>query len=268
MTYVIDHQRMRQIAIEPSKAATESDLCRDGRAFFVGGNLPIHATLETMFESHCAESTDVFVITFGAAETLGHGLEMAKLIKKNFNIRVMARLHHPIPDWLYQQIYASGADLIDIMDNPSMDSRADSTLDDGRKSHYLAARNAFPDWSVASTVTICSSARSRMNRKIDELLQIGIVPLPKLTWNGAKESESEISDILHHLAKSWHKHGVPIKPFHPLIGLTSPLVPAVKPGALRSIIDRLHDRRKLATSDFLRHLRVNAPTDSLDSAGL
>jgi hypothetical protein len=268
MTYVIDHQRMRQIAIAPPKAATESDLCRDGRAFFVGGALPIHATLETMFESHCAESTDIFVLTFGAAETLGHGLEMARLIKKNFNIRVMARLSHSIPDWVYQQIYASGADLIDIMDNPSTESGDVSSLDAGQKSQYLAALHAFPDWSVAATITVDNSDRSRLIRKIDELLEIGIVPLPRLAWNGAAESETEISDVLHHLTKSWHRHGVPIKPFHPLIGLISPLVPAVKPGALRSIIDRLHDRRKLATSDLLRHLRVNAPTDSMDSAGL
>jgi hypothetical protein len=268
MTYVIDHQRMHQIAIAPPKTATESDLCRDGRAFFVGGTLPIHATLETMFESHCAESTDLFVITFGSAESLGHGLEMAKLIKKNFNIRVMARLHHSIPDWLYQQIYAAGADLIDITDTSTAVSGDGSTLDDGQRSQYLAARNAFPDWSVAATITVDGRARSRLIRKIDELLQIGIVPLPRLAWSRAEASESEIGDVLHHLAKSWHKHGVPTKPFQSLIGLTSPLVPAVKPGALRSIIDRLHDRRKLATADLLRHLRVNAPTDSLDSAEL
>jgi hypothetical protein len=84
----------------------------------VGGTLPIHATLETMFESDCAGSTDIFVLTFGSAETIRHGLEMAKLIKKNFNIRLMVRLNHSIPDWLYQQIYASGADLIDITGTP------------------------------------------------------------------------------------------------------------------------------------------------------
>ena len=268
MTYVIDHHKMRQIANAPPKAATESDLCRDGRAFFVGGILPIHETLETMFESHCAESTDIFVLTLGTAETLNHGLEMARLIKKNFHIRVMARLNHPIPAWVYQQIYASGADLIDIMDHPSTDAEVHSTLGDEQRSQYLAAHNAFPAWSVAATITVDCRHRSRQIRRIDELLEIGIVPLPRLAWNGAAESETEISDVLHHLTKSWHKHGVPIKPFHPLIGLTSPLVPAVKPGALRSVIDRLHDRRKVATADLLRHLRVNAPSDSMDSAGL
>ncbi|GAC1465931.1 MAG: hypothetical protein PVSMB11_01310 [Desulfuromonadaceae bacterium] len=268
MTFVIDHQRMRKMAIAPPKPGTESDLFRDGRAFFVGGTLPIHATLETMFESYCAESTDIFVLTFGAAETIRHGLEMAKLIKKNFNIRLMARLNHSIPDWLYQQIYASGVDLIDIAGISPVVSGDESTRDGGQKSPYLAARNAFPDWSIASTFTIDGSARSVQNRKIDELLRIGIVPLPRLTWDGAAESETEICDVLQHLSKSWHKQGVPIKPFLALIGLTSPLVPAEKPGAIRCIIDRFHDRRKLATSDLLRHLRVSAPTDSLDSAEL
>lgn len=268
MNFVIDHQRMLEIASAPPKCTTESDLCREGRAFFVGGTLPIHATLETMFESYCADSTDLFVLTFGSAETLRHGLEMAKMIKKNFNIRLMARLNHSVPDWLYQQIYASGADLIDITATLPAGSADDRTLDDGQKSLYLAARNAFPNWSVASTFTIDGNARFSHTRKIDELLQIGIVPLPRLNWNGMDESKADICEILHHLAKSWHKHGVPIKPFLSLIGLTSPLVPAEKPGALRSIIDRLHDRRKLAASDLLRHLRVSVPTDSLDSAEL
>ncbi|MBK5275926.1 MAG: hypothetical protein JJE30_12850 [Desulfuromonadales bacterium] len=268
MTFIIDHQRMRHIANTPPKIAAEFDLWRDGRAFFVGGALPIHATLETMFESFCAESTDIFVITLGAAESIRHGLEMTKLIKKNFNIRVMVRLNHAIPDWLFQQIYASGADLIDITGTAPAAPGDDSTGEDGQKSQYLAAREAFPRWSVASTVTIDDGDRSLLIRKIDELLHIGIVPLPRLIGNGTEESETEICDVLHHVTKSWHKHGVPIKPFLALIGLASPLVPAVKPGTLRSIIDRLHDRRKLAAADLLRHLRVSNPTDSLDSAGL
>jgi hypothetical protein len=268
MTFVIDKHRMREIAIAPPKTVTESALCRDGRVFFVGGILPIHATLETMFESYCADSTDLFVLTFGGAETIRHGLEMVRLIKKNFSIRLMARLNHSIPAWLYQQIYASGADLIDITE-PSPPLSGDNTaLDDGQESRYLAARNAFPNWSVTSTITIDGSDRSRQIRKIDRLLQIGIVPLPRLVWNGAEELGPEICEVLQHLSKSWHKHGVPIKPLMALISLTSPMVPAEKPGALRSIIGRLNDHRKLATSDLLRHLRVSASTDSLDSAEL
>jgi hypothetical protein len=268
MAFVIDKHRMHEIASSPPKIVTEFALCRDGRVFFVGGTLPIHATLETMFESYCAESTDIFVVTFGAAETVSHGLEMVKLIKKNFSIRLMVRLNHFIPDWLYQQIYASGADLIDIAENSPPLFGNDAALDDGEESRYLTARNAFPNWSVTSTIAIDGSDRHRLILKIDKLLQIGIVPLPRLVWNGTKESEPEICEVLQHLSKSWHKHGVPIKPFLELISLTSPMVLAEKPGALRSIIGRLNDHRKLAASDLLRHLRVSTSSDSLDSAGL
>jgi hypothetical protein len=259
---------MRELALAPAKAATECDLSRDGRVFFVGGILPVHETLETMFLSYCVESTDIFVLTFGAADTLRHGLGMAKLIKKNFNVRLMARLNQTVPEWLYQQIYASGADLLDITGTSPAVERGNPRLDDGHKAHLLAAKNAFPDWSVASTFTLDGSSAASHIRTIDELLDIGIVPLPRLTWNGANGSEAGICEVLHHVAKRWHEHCVPIKPFHALIGLTSPLVPAVKPGPLRSIIDRLHDRRKLAASDLLRHLRVSVPEDSLDSAEL
>lgn len=180
----------------------------------------------------------------------------------------MARLNHVVPDWLYQQIYASGADLVDITAPFSAVPDGYSALDDQQKLLYLAARNAFPSWSVASTLTIDGSARSCQIRKIDELLQIGVVPLPWLVSGSKEGAEAESCEILHHLAKAWHRHGVPIKPFMALIGLASPMVSAVKRGTLRSIIDRLHDRRQLATSDLLRHLRVSVPTDSLDSAGL
>ena len=117
-------------------------------------------------------------------------------------------------------------------------------------------------------MTIDGSSGPALNRTIDELLQIGIVPLPGLSWDGTEEADTEICKVLHHLAKAWRKHGVPIKPFQAMIDLTSPLVPAEKPGALRNLFDRFHDRRKLAASDLLRHLRVSSPTDSLDSAGL
>ncbi|MDA8429438.1 MAG: hypothetical protein M0T70_09310 [Geobacteraceae bacterium] len=267
MTFIIDHHRLREIAIVPLKSTTEFDLCRGGRVFFVGGTLPIYTTLETMFESYCAEATDIFVLTFGTADTTAHGLEMAKLIKKNFTIRLLARLNHAVPDWLYQQIYAAGVDLIDITATLPGGS-CDLPLDDRHRARYLAAQKAFPAWSVASTLSLAGTPGPALIRTIDGLLQIGIVPLPRLDGNGAHQSEPELCEVLHHMAAAWHTYGVPIKPFQALIGLGSPLVPAVKPGALRGIIDRLHDRRKLAASDLLRHLRVSAPADSLDSAGL
>ena len=268
MTFVIDQQRMRDFALAPVKTVSECDLTREGRVFFVGGTLPIHETLETMFLSYCVESTDVFVLTFGAADTIRHGLEMARLIKKNFNVRLMVRLNHSVPGWLYQQIYAAGADLLDLAGTFPAVSAGSSLLDDSQRKLLSAAKEAFPAWSVASTITLDGRTESFLIPLIDELLGIGIVPLPSLAWNGAHSSETTICDVLHHLAESWQKCGVPIKPFQALIGLNSPLVPAVKPGAFRSIIDRLHDRRKLAASDLLRHLRVSAPEDSLDSAGL
>lgn len=268
MTFVIDHKSMHDFAAAPPKPSTEFDLCRGGRVFFVGGTLPVHATLETMFESYCAEATDLFVLTFGDEESIGHGLDMAKQIKKNFSIRLMVRLNHAIPEWLFPQIYASGADLVDIVDDPPADPKGDSALDEGQKARYLAAQQAFPPWSAASTLAIDGRLGPSQIRTIDELLRIGIIPLPRLAWNGVDGSEAGICDVLHHLAGSWHTHGVPIKPFQALIGLSSPLVPAGKRGALRSIIDRFHDRRKVAAADLLRHLRVSVPTDSLDSAAL
>lgn len=268
MTFVIDEQRMREIMQSPPRIPTDSDLSRNGQAFFVGGTLPINATLETMFESYCAESTDIFVVTFGAAESVRHGLEMVKQIKNNFNIRLMVRLNQPVSARLYPQIYASGADLIDITAT-TLTAENDFCFDDDQKDLYLAAKHAFPRWSAASTFAIDGNARSDLISMIDTLLHIGVVPLPRLTQqSGTDVPEAEIREVLHHLATSWHRHGVAIKPLCSLIRLASPLVPAERPGVLRSIIGRLNDNGKLAASDLLRHLRVSAATDSLDSAEL
>jgi len=269
MTFIIDHEKMREMAKIPLILATDSDLCREGHSFFVGGALPISATLETIFESYGAESADLFVLTFGGTETIRNGLEMAKVIKKNFNTRLLVRISTSfVPDWLYEQIYASGADLLDIMLPYKNPNDFQSTLSDKITPQYLAAKNAFPRWSVASTVTADGSSCSTLIRRVEDLLQMGIVPLPRIMWDGQQSSEQEIHNLLQHLSKSWRTHHVPIKQFSTLITLFSPLVLKQKPGALRNIIDRFHDHGKLATSDLLRHLRVTAPTDSLDSAGL
>lgn len=260
---------MSEMALAPPMIATESDLRRDGHTFFVGGTLPISETLETIFESYGAESTDVFVLTFGNVETIRHGLEMAKVIKKNFNTRLLARFSNfSVPDWLYEQVYASGADLLDILCPYTTPTDDQSTLSDERIVRFLAAKKAFPRWSVASTLTVDGCSCSVLIRKIDDLLRVGVVPLPRVVWDGKQSSEKGICELLQHLSKSWRMHHVPIKQFSALITLFSPLVLKEKPGALRNIIDRFHDHGKLVTSDLLRHLRVTAPTDSLDSAGL
>lgn len=234
----------------------------------MGGTLPVRETLETMFESDCAASTDIFVVTMGGHESFRHGLEMVKLIKKNFSTRLMVRLDYPVQEQLCGQIYAAGADMADIAGAVPEGKRPGHADDDSQWAFCRAARSAFPRWSVASTLTIDGHSSKQQMRLADDLLQMGIVPLPRLRWDGTAETEKEGCAVLNYLVKAWRQHKVPIKPFTPLIGIASPLVQAEKPGALRTLFDRLHDRRQLAASDLLRHLRVSPPTDSLDSAEL
>ena len=262
MKFIIDDHNFCELQSAANRPAADKELRREGRVFFVGGSLPIHATLETMFESYCTESTDVFLLTFGAAESLQHGLEMTRAIKKNFNIRLMVRLKHNMPAGLFEHAYAAGADLIDIP----------GTLPDEEEGAHTeslqAAGKAFPRWSAASTIVIDGASNARLIGKIDELLSLGIVPLPWLSCSSPEADVKETHAVLRHLTKSWQHHRVAIKPYLALIRLFSPLVPADKPGALRSLFERIQDRQKLAASDLLRHLRVQEYTDSLDSAGL
>lgn len=251
--FTIDHQKMHDMASKPSRPATAADLYREAHAFFVGGGLPVRETLETMFDSRCEEATDLFIVSFGAA-TLRQGVDMVMALKKNFSIRLMVHLEQAVPGDVFPQIYAAGADLMGIAG--------------GEPEWHQAAVAAFPRWAVASTLFLDGTPSDVQVQQIDDLLHAGIVPLPRLCPQQSSGAEKEACTVLQYLVKSWRRHKVAVRPFAPVIVHGSPLVPSRKPGPLRTLLDRFHERQQLVTSDLLRHLRVTAPADSLDSASL
>ena len=91
MIHVIDSHRLNILHETPLKYACSTNLRREGRVFFIGGDLPVYSTLETMYESYCLESTELFHVTFGDAGAFEQNLEMVRQIKRNFSIRLMAR---------------------------------------------------------------------------------------------------------------------------------------------------------------------------------
>jgi len=261
---IIDQAALRELLANPPRLPGSRELSRAGKVFFVGGDLPVNQTLETMFESFCMESTDLFLITFGSLENFHQGEEMARQIKKNFNVRLMGRLPFIPPERVVERIYAAGVDILDIP--PSQRER--NSAEGETKPPAVIPGHVFPRWAVAATLEMgeetCGSARTA----IDSLLHSGIVPLVALTSGRISHEKDEIAALYRHLAAGWKSHRIPMKPFRPLISLLTPLQSREPRGVLSGIIGRIHDRQMLVASDLRRHLRVRVAEDSLDSAGL
>ncbi len=238
-------------------------LFRDQGVFFVGGALPVDQTMVTMFDSFCMEATTLFFLTFGTPETYSQGEEMARQIKKNFNVRLIANLAPTADAGTIERIYAAGVDnVLFFLEEDSV------TALSGLPLSLQAARIVFPRWGAVATLLPGNSAPALTISRIDRLLQEGIVPLVQISGRSSDLSGKDIVTLLDHLAFAWEQNSVPLQAYLPLITAMTPLV-ATKPATLfRGIVDRLRDRHQLAGSDIRRHLRVQQTENSLDSAGL
>jgi len=265
MAMIIDTHKTEALAREPFRPAGPEDLWRKGSVFFVGGNLPLYETLQTMFESFCMESTQLFHLTFGEQDKFQDNLEMARQIKKNFNARLIAQLHYPVSKAAIEHIYAAGVDILDIPMVPTTSVKDEENR--RRQESLQTAQAVFPRWSAVSTVIVGEVKLEETVRAIDDLLNNHILPLALISSAGVQDVQAQ-STIFNHLAAGWEQHQVPIQPLLPLIFLTTPLILEEQPGRIRGFINRILDRHDLVRSDLNRHLRVGHAADSLDSAGL
>lgn len=257
----IDPSRLSSLISGSYHAPAADRLFRDRNVFFVGGALPVYETLETMFNSFCTEATALFYLTFGPVEKFLQGEEMARQIKKNFHVRLMASLELSVDAAALERIYAAGVD--NVVFTPESDSgfdRGDLPLQ--------AARTVFPRWGAAAALLLGDEAPALTRSRIDLLLQKGIVPLVQFSDCSATLPPSELTAVLEHLVTGWERHSVPLQAYLPLIGVMTPIVATKPAGLFRGFVDRLRDRQQLAGSDIRRHLRVQHAENSLDSAGL
>ena len=261
---VIDNSRLSSLMAGNFPAPAADRLYRDRSVFFVGGVLPVYETLETMFDSFCTEATALFYLTFGPAETFLRGEEMARQIKKNFNVRLMARLDQEASAALLERTYAAGVDNIDLQLAEQAAEVRVVTLPPALR----AAVALFPRWGVAATLPVGDEAPAVVMSRIDALLSEGVVPLVRLLPRVAGGASEGLEMLFEHLEAGWRRYSVPMTTYLPLLSATNPLVVTKPAGLFQGIVDRLRDRRQLAESDIRRHLRVRQAEDSLDSAGL
>ena len=268
MPLAINTHRLQTLIEEPFATPSPHELRRQGPVFFIGGSLPVFETLETMYESHCQESSGLFYVTFAGPDQVQDNLELVRQIKKNFSLRLMGRINFPLPERYFEQLYLAGLDLLDI---PLSVAVGETTASGRDPMQYLArAAAAFPRWSLISSLQMGDLAVSSPRSSIDSLLDNGIVPLLTMPAKISAEElddREEVAALFTCLTTAWRRHDVPIKPLLPLIRLSTPLS-CESGGFLRNAIDRFHDRRTLATSDLRRHLRTSGAEASFESAGL
>lgn len=266
----IDQNKLRRLIAREVTAPSPDELRREGNVFFVGGNLPVRETLETMFDSHCQAPAELFLLTFGDLAGFHRGEELARVIKKNFSAHLVGRLDYPAPPYIIERAYAAGVDILDIpltvFDRAL--SRERGLEMEGRLSAIDYARTVFPRWSVVSTLVAGEEPSCSTVAGIDALLSAEVVPLVTLSGRAALYPVEEVAAVFTQMSAGWRKQKVLIKPLLPLLYLTTPLVPPSARGVLRGFIEKIYDRRLLAASDLRRSLRVRQVEQSFESAGL
>lgn len=259
---MIDSRKMEKLIHRSVGRPGPVELRREGNVFFVGGDLPPRESLETIFESHCQAAAQLMVVACGASDIPSRSEELIRLLKKNFNVHIMARMDRVPSRPLLERIYAAGADLVEIPSSAPEAGRLEL------REAYRAAAAVFGPWGAAATLELGGTEAGSVERGIDMLLAAGIVPLVELGPGAEQSGREELEAVFRHLADGWENYRVALKPYLPLIAETAPLAATETPGRIRGFVERLRDRRDMAASDLRRHLRVTAATDSLDSAGL
>jgi hypothetical protein len=264
MIHEINEHKLEMLPDATRDYARPDLLQRVGKVFFIGGNLPVYSTLETMYESYCQESSELFHVSFGDPGQFEHNLELVRQIKRNFSIRLMGRVNHLLSPSQIERAYLAGLDILDISESlPDSDSGSRSVTGE-----FKAATATFTHWSVTSTIPAGRQTLHTVRSRIEELLHNEVIPLLDITGTNNLWHQDEVRDLYTFLAAQWHQHRVPLKPIMPLLRLTTPFVLAESTGYLRDVMNRLHDKHSQATSDLRRHLRTRGAEASFESAGL
>jgi hypothetical protein len=266
----IEEKKFRQLLGRDLSTPSPDQLRREDNVFFVGGNLPERPTLETLYDSHYQSNAALFHLTFGDLDAFNNGETLARMIKKNFNTRLLARLDFPAPAHLIERAYAAGVDILDIPLTAYDGSRSDrgEAGIEMRLRSIECARYVFPRWSVISTLVAGEETATSTLAGIDALLGAEVLPLVTLSKTAARLSHEDLSSIYTHLQAGWRAKKAAIKPLLPLVNLLTPLALAGSRGMVRGLIDIIDDRRQLAASDLRRILRVKEVEQSFESAAL
>lgn len=266
MITAIDDILLTTLIAAPFKIPGPTALYREGRVFFVGGNLPILETVQTMHDSYCQESTDLLYLSFGDIKCFKHNLDMSRTVKKNFSVRLMGHIDRIVSGDEAEQLYLAGIDLLDVQQ--ASEGQADREYEQMFNTFLKRAVSVFPRWSVSVSLNPGMATLDTLNGYARELLQVGVVPIVTLSEDNPALHAEEAKVLFQTIADQWRVSAVPIRHLQPILALSTPYVWREAGGMIRSAVTRFHNRQLLATSDLRRHLRTKAAEASFESAGL
>lgn len=260
---VLDESKLRSLLAGPARLPGALELKREGSILFLGGDLPVQESLETVFDSLSQAAARLIRITFGSEGGFCGGEELTRLVKRNFDTLILGSFAFAPSFTIVERSYAAGIDLVDIPAGLFQGAN-------GQK-HYgelLAhARTVFPRWATTTTLVAGEEPTETTMTRIDQLLGEGILPFLKLSDRTVDVKVDEIIRIYSYLVRAWRSNRAGEGPLHPLIELVTPLVIPPR-GVVGAFMDRLNSTRFRASFELRRHLRVQGAADSFDSAGL
>ncbi|WP_305046535.1 hypothetical protein [Geoalkalibacter sp.] len=261
----IEASRIAALLSRPALAAQPLELRREGPVFLIGFALPAQPTLETVFDSDCQTPVELLVFDLPDAAALTAATELIALLKKNLRGFVLASLgFRPLRRQL-EAAYACGVDLLDIPLDPTADWTGAAVRE--QLDALAQAREIFPRWAVAATLG-WAVAPYVMQEAVDELLRNHLVPLVSLDARCPSLQGESVAPVYAHLVEGWRRAGVSLRPWMPLIELTTPLLQRAPRTFVGNLLGRARDARLRAGSDLRRLLRVREVEQSFDSAGL
>lgn len=251
--------RTRTLLARPVLPAAGDELRRHGEVFFVGAQLAPYQAVESILESDGRSPVELFVFRFGEPAEFAGAEALIRAIKRNCKGFLVGQfMTAPLPQQL-EHAYAAGIDYVDI---PLFGEQEKS------RAALLCAKSIFPRWSVTSTLFAGIQSLTVARKDMDALLGQDILPLGAIDQADGRCPAGDIAAFFEHLAAGWRRKKVPVKPLHPLLRLTTPLVlPPAKRG-MQGLFDKVDGARLRTSSDLRRLLRVREVEESFASAGL
>lgn len=251
----LDQQKLSQHRLQPQRTVAAGELRRIDQLLLVGTELPLHPTLETIFESDCQKPIDLFWFNFVTTEAYLQAEDLVQQVKKNFRGYLLGRFQTLPERGLIDRAYAAGLDLLDLPLH-RVDTEQLALLD--------YARSIFPQWGVIVTLP----AQKSSDALVDNLAQRGLVPLLHLDGVAAELGDHQLAGRFKQLLRTWQRHRINLKPLRPLLEYATPFSIPPKPRGVGALLGRVDDARLRTSSDLRRLLRVRQVAASFESAGL
>lgn len=251
--------KIRELLLKPWVSPLSGELLQRQDLILLGDHPPLAQTLEALFVRDQEQSIGLFHFHFPTVEAFLAALPLLHLVEKNFTGYRLGEFLYPPTARDLDNAYAAGIELVDF---PAV-----NLYDTSPRAWLGPARALFPAWGIATSFTINAAPPAELHAGIEHLLELGLLPLPRLAPAAACHAEATLVEFYQELVAQWRRHRVCLTPILPLLLASTPLDLRPRPGIDRLVAQATGAGRR-AAFDLRRLLRVQAVESSFASAGL